>query len=164
MRTIAYARGVKRALRDELVAALTAQLATARAAHAAAVEGATHGEARAENDKDTRGLEQSYLARGQAQRVEELVTALAAIETMAWRDFSGGEVIDLGALVTAEEDGAEQRFLLAPRGGGITLPGAVQVVTPRSPLGRALVKARAGDTVEVQRPGGVRDLTIVAVE
>ena len=154
----------KQALRDELLAALAASLATARSAHAAAVEGATHGEARAENDKDTRGLEQSYLARGQAQRVEELTTALAAVEAMAWPRFGEDAPIDLGALVTAEEDGAEQLFLLAPQGGGITLSGGVQVVTPRSPLGRALVNARAGDTVEVQRPGGVRELTIVAVE
>ena len=154
----------KQALRDELLAALAASLATARAAHAAAVEGATHGEARAENDKDTRGLEQSYLARGQAQRVEELATAVAAIETMAWRRFGAGDAIDLGALVTADEDGDAHRFLIAPQGGGITLSGGVQVVTPRSPLGRALVGRRAGDDVEVQRPGGNRELTIVAVE
>lgn len=154
----------KQALRDELLAALAASLATARDAHAAAVEGATHGEARAENDKDTRGLEQSYLARGQAQRVEQLATALAAIEAVPWRDFAAGDAIDLGALVTADEDGVEQHFLVAPQGGGITLSGGVQVVTPRSPLGRALLKARAGDTVEVQRPGGVRELVLRTVE
>jgi transcription elongation GreA/GreB family factor len=154
----------KQALRDQLLAALVASLATARAAHAAAVEGATHGEARAESDKDTRGLEQSYLARGQAERVEQLATAVAAIEAMVWRDFAADEAVDLGALVTAEEEGDEQRFLLAPQGGGVALPGGVQVVTPRSPLGRALVKARAGDVVEVQRPGGIRELIIRVVE
>ena len=154
----------KRALREELIAALHESLAAARAAHAAAVEGATHGEARAENDKDTRGLEQSYLARGQAQRVEELGVAVAAIETMAWRAFAADDPIDLGALVTADEDGNAQVFLLAPQGGGLTLSGGVQVVTPRSPLGRALLKARAGDDVEVQRPGGNRALAIVAVD
>ena len=154
----------KQRLRDELLAALEASLAAARAAHAAAVEGATHGEARAENDKDTRGLEQSYLARGQAERVEQLTTAVAAIEAMTWRDFAGEDAVDLGALVTAEEDGEEHRFLLAPQGGGITLSGGVQVVTPRAPLGRAFLKARVGDTVEVKRPGGVRELTVLAVE
>jgi len=154
----------KQALRDQLLAALEASLATARAAHTAAVEGATHGEARAESDKDTRGLEQSYLARGQAERVEQLTTAIAAIEAMAWREFAAQDAVDLGALVTVEEDGDQQQFLLAPQGGGITLSGGVQVVTPRAPLGGALLKARAGDTVEVRRPGGVRELSVLAVE
>ena len=70
--TIAYYPAVparsKITLKAVLLAQLEAALATARAAHKAAVEGATHAEARPENDKDTRGLEQSYLARGVAQR------------------------------------------------------------------------------------------------
>src|SRR5262249_3049381 len=90
----------KATLREELIAALTATLDTARAAHAAALEGATHSEARAENDKDTRGLEQSYLARGQAQRVEELSVALAATEAMVWRSFTARDAIEVSALVT----------------------------------------------------------------
>ena len=53
--------------------------------HAAATEGATHSEARPENDKDTRGLELSYLARGQAQRVAELQIVLGAVSEMRLR-------------------------------------------------------------------------------
>jgi transcription elongation GreA/GreB family factor len=153
----------KAALRDELLAALTAQLATAQAAHAAAVEGATHSEARAENDKDTRGLEQSYVARGQAARVEELTAAVAAIETMLWKPYTARDPVGLGALVTVEEDDDELRFLIAPHGGGITLGGGVLVITPQSPLGRALVGRLVDDTVEVQRPACPRELTITAL-
>ena len=51
---------------------VSADLATMSAAQRAVVDGATHEENRPENDKDTRALEQSYLARGQAQRVVEL--------------------------------------------------------------------------------------------
>jgi transcription elongation GreA/GreB family factor len=151
-------------LREELIAALTAALEAARAAHAAAVEGATHGEARAENDKDTRGLEQSYLARGQAQRVEELAVALAATEAMVWRRFGESDGIEVSALVTIEEDGETQRLLVAPHGGGVVLAGGVQVVTPRSPLGRALIGRVVGDEVEVRLPGAVRELEITAIE
>jgi transcription elongation GreA/GreB family factor len=154
----------KPTLRGELIAALTAVLDTARAAHAAAVEGATHGEARAENDKDTRGLEQSYLARGQAQRVEELTVALAATEAMVWRSFTARDPVEVSALVTVEEDGEAQRLLVAPHGGGIVLSGKVQVVTPRSPLGRALVGRVVGDAIEVRLPGAVRELEITAIE
>src|SRR5262249_15536307 len=139
----------KATLREALIAALTAALDTARAAHAAAVEGATHSEARAENDKDTRGLEQSYLARGQAQRVEELSVALAATEAMVWRSFTARDAIEVSALVTVEEDGEPQQLLVAPHGGGIVLSGHIQVVTPRSPLGRALLGRMVGDEIEV---------------
>jgi transcription elongation GreA/GreB family factor len=154
----------KAALRDELLAALAAQLATAQAAHAAAVEGATHSEARAENAKDTRGLEQSYVARGHAQRVEELTTALAAVQGMTWRRFGAADAVELGALVTVEEDDRVLRFLVVSHGGGIALArGDVQVVTPQSPIGGALIGRHVDDDVEVRGPGGVRELAITVI-
>src|ERR1700761_8976870 len=55
---------------------VSADLAVMSAAQRTVVDGATHEENRPENDKDTRALEQSYLARGQAQRVVELQDAL----------------------------------------------------------------------------------------
>ena len=155
---------LKATLQAELVELLSTMLATARAAHAAAVEGATHSEARAENDKDTRGLEQSYLARGQAQRVAELEAELAEVIALALRTFAPGDPIALSALVTIDEDGARHRWFIAPRGGGCMLAGDVAVVTPASPLGRALLGKRVDDDVEVRLPGRVRDFTIVAIE
>ena len=155
----------KAALRAELLAALEAALDAAARAHGAAIEGATHAESRAENDKDTRALEQSYVARGQARRVEELRAAVAAVQAMAPRAFGAGDPIAAGALVVAGEDGDERRFFVAPDGGGTLLAGgAVQVVTPRSPLGRALCGKRAGDDVEVAIAGRTRALEIVRVE
>jgi len=107
----------KAALKTELVAALTASLEMTRAAHAAALEGATHTESRAENDKDTRGLEQSYLARGQAQRVAELETALLRVTTLHPRTFHDDDAIGVGALVTVADD--PLLMLVAPDGGGV---------------------------------------------
>lgn len=149
------------ALRAELVAAAEAALATARAAHAAAVEGATHGEARAENDKDTRGLEQSYLARGHAARVEELEAVLPALAALAVGP--AGPRVSLGAVVTVDDDGSRLRYYLAPWGGGVTLAGGIQVVTPQSPIGRGLLGKQVGDVAEVHRPGGVRELEIESI-
>ncbi len=151
-------------LKQTLLARAQTALDTARAAHAAAVEGATHSEARAENDKDTRGLEQSYLARGLAARVAELDGALGAIAHLSEAAAAAGARAGLGALITTEDDhGATQRYYLAPWGGGELLPGDVAVVTPSSPIGRALLGREAGDAVEIQRPGGARTLTIVAI-
>src|SRR4051812_27465742 len=99
----------KRELKAALLVALEAELAAARSAHAAAVEGATHAEARPENDKDTRGLEQSYLARGHAQRVAELEAAIAYVGAWLVRDFAGTEAIAIGAIVDLEEAGKTRR-------------------------------------------------------
>ena len=140
-------------LKAALLAQLEEALATARAAHKAAVEGATHAEARPENDKDTRGLEQSYLARGVAQRAAELEAAVAAIAGWQPRQFAAGAAIAVGAGVEVDDAGRTRRFLIAGHGGGLTLPGEVTVVTPASPIGRALLGRHVDDDCEVDLGG-----------
>ena len=153
----------KEALKAELLALLAADLDTAERAYRATKEGATHEDAKPENDKDTRALEQSYLARGQAARIEELRAGIADVTALAVRSFEGAPAA-LGALVTVDQDGGESVLLLAPAAGGARLAkGTVQVVTPRSPLGRAILGARAGDDVEVTLAGKARTLTVVRV-
>ena len=155
----------KQALRDELIARLEADLAAAEAAQKATVEGATHPEAKAEDDKDTRALEQSYLARGQAMRVEELRVAIGEVRAMSLRKFRDGDPIGLSAVVHFEEDETEGVLFMAPESGGAVLAeGQVQVVTPKSALGRALMKKRAGDECEVKLPKRTRNLVLTKVE
>jgi len=125
----------KTALKVELLALLHDDLDTLERAYRATTEGATHEEAKPENDKDTRALEQSYLARGQAARIEELRASIAGVTALPLKDFDARPAA-LGALVTVDEEGAESTLLLAPAGGGARLAGGtVQVVTPPSPLG-----------------------------
>lgn len=155
----------KQALRDELAEKLAADLATRERSHRAAREGATHEEAKPENDKDTRALEQSYLARGEAMRVDELKQALADVQSMRLREFQSGEAAALGALVSVEDDAGTTVSWLAPHGGGVRLAeGTVQVVTPKSPLGKALLGKCAGDECEVVLAGRIRTLTLVSVD
>ncbi len=156
----------KTALRDELARALATDLAVRERAYRAAREAATHEEAKPENDKDTRALEQSYLARGEALRIEELRAALAEIQALQPRSFGQRDPVGLGALVTTEDEegaGGHGSFWLAPCGGGVKLAGGVQVVTPASPLGRALLGARAGDSCEVVLAGRGRTVKVVSV-
>lgn len=152
----------KKTLKAELVQTLEATLATLEAAHADTREAATHEEAKPENDKDTRALEQSYLARGQAMRIEALKAGLAAVGTMS---LAVTEVARAGALLALEdEDGETVRYFLAPEGGGTKLKGGVQVVTPVSPLGAALMGKREGDEVELKLAGRSRQLSVLSVE
>ena len=155
-------RAVLRALLDQLqaeIAALTdAALSTA--------EGATHEEARPEDDKDTRAIEASYLARGQADRVAALRETLQAIQWMELPRLGEDDEIVSGALVTLEGDDGERTCFLAPAAGGAQLRvegAAILVVTPASPLGQAVLGRCVGDVLEVPARGGFRELEIIAV-
>jgi transcription elongation GreA/GreB family factor len=154
----------KQALKTELLAALTKTLEALEQAHADAAEGATHAEAKPENDKDTRAIEASYLARGQAMRVEALRTGVAALKVMSTEPLDAEGQVVLGAYVEVEEDDATLRFFLAPEGGGSKLArGTVQVVTPGSPLGQALLGRREGESFELTLAGRKRELSVTAI-
>ena len=156
----------KREILKLLLGHVSADLQTMSAAQRAVVDGATHEENKPENDKDTRALEQSYLARGQAQRVVELQSAVNQLKAMELRDFSRGVAIALGALVAVEDDRETVHYFLAPAGGGLRLPLAgreVRVVTPQSPIGQALIGKRQGDDLDLRTPQGVNECSIATV-
>jgi transcription elongation GreA/GreB family factor len=154
----------KQELHAELVSTITAELATAEQAYRTTREGATHEEAKPENDKDTRALEQSYLARGQAKRIEELRAGLAALERMRLAVFAEGAAVEVGAVVELLEESGPTTVLIAPCGGGSKLAkGAVQVVTPQSPLGRGLLGKRQGDECELAVGGKTRQIVLARV-
>ncbi len=154
----------KQSLKNELIALLQADLDLLERVHHEITAGATHEEAKPENDKDTRALEQTYLARGQAQRVEMLRAALSDVRNLPLRSLGEDAPACLGALITIEEDGRESTLFLAPGGGGMLLAGGrVQVVTTKSPLGGALLGLQAGDDCEVPVGDNVRELYIVRI-
>lgn len=154
----------KRRLVAELLERLRADHAALLQAQRATVAGATSEEAKAEHSKDTRALEQTYLARGQAQRVEELYEGASRLAVLPLRGFARDEPVAVGALVEIDEEGNRSALLLVPSGGGVRLSGGEQVVTPASPLGRALVGRRAGETVELTVAGRTRVLVLRSVE
>jgi transcription elongation GreA/GreB family factor len=128
---------------------------------------ATHEEARPENDKDTRALEQTYLARGQAMRAEKMIEEREVLRYMSLPTLGGEDAICAGALVVLEdEDGSTRTVFLVPHGGGVELrvDGVdVQVVTPTSSLGKAILGRAEGDEAVVTVRGKRRELNIVAV-
>lgn len=156
----------KHALIRRLLESLAADIARATEAANRSRHDATHEEARPENDKDTRALETSYLARGQALRVVDLEQAERQVRFMTVRDFGPDESIDLSALVELESDEGLRRYLLAPAGGGRTIEYegvSVDILTPEAPLGRALVGRAAGDEFELRVGPRLRELMIASV-
>jgi len=155
-------REILRLLRESVSADLKAMSAAQRVV----ADGATHEENRPENDKDTRALEQSYLARGQAQRVAELQDALNLLKALELRAFSAESAIALGALVALDEGTETVNYFIAPAGGGVRVTvgsAEVRVVTPQSPIARALLGKREGDDLELRTPQGVRECSIASV-
>jgi transcription elongation GreA/GreB family factor len=156
----------KQRLLEQILASLDAELEgyarSARSAH----EEATHEQSKAENKYDTRGLEASYLARGQSRQAAETQQARELFVKMALREFSPGEPVDLGALVEVEGDSGRAVYFVGPRAGGmeIQLGGEeVLVITPQSPLGQQLVGKRKGEEVQLQLGGRRTSHRIVKV-
>jgi hypothetical protein len=147
----------KHAIIAALCESLEAEIARATESAERTRAGAVHEEARPENDKDTRALEASYLARGQAQRVVDLQQALKLVRFMDVRTFGAADAIGISALIQLQSESESRWYFFAPSGGGrrLTAPDdtPVDVITPEAPLGRALIGRVLGDDF-VLRAGG----------
>jgi len=157
----------KTAVLDALRARIEQRLKQLIGAQRDAQAGATHAESKAENDKDTRATEGSYLARGLAERVETLHDAVAVLRAVAPAAFRPHEAIGLTALVgVRDEDDVETVYFIAPAGGGerLAFDGVdVLALTPFSPLGEAVVGRRVGDEIELVVRGRKRSALITWV-
>lgn len=148
----------KTVLLDLLRAQLDEQLASLTRSQKVSQAGATHAETRAEDPKDMRSTEASYLARGLAERVSSLRQAVAMLGGFADASPPADERVCAGALLGVEdEEGEVSVHLFVPAGGGrkLELDGVVvHSLTADSPLGRELLGRRAGDDFEIDLPGG----------
>ncbi len=157
----------KKKLIAHLITHVQAEMATMRKAALDAAEGATHAEAKPENDKDTRAIEASYLAAGQAARFRQLEVSLKVLTGLDLLELPKTAPITATAVVTLEdEEGEHSSFLLLPSFGGVVLElegNKIQVVTPPSPLGTALLGRTRGEVIELKVKSGRRELTIVDV-
>ena len=153
----------KAALLHAMVAQLEAQLETLLRSAEAAHASATHADARAENQYDTRGLEAGYLAQAQAGRAEKLRAELAELRLLKPRRWRPDEPAAVGALLALADDrDAEGLYFLSPGRGLVVQLGkrAIQVLAAGSPLGRELHGKGAGDEVELEVRGEARGYEI----
>ena len=152
---------------QEIITALSADLALFSNAARTAHEAATHEECLPDNKYDTTALEASYLAQGQANRAQEIRVALENYRTLVLQDYDEDTPIRLTALVSLEGgDGSVRRLFIGPQAGGLKLAdpdGEIVVITPGSPLGRSLLGLRVGDEVKAGDNAAAEAFTIVAV-
>lgn len=157
----------KAKLVELVIAQLEAELEHARGAARSAAEAATAEENRPENQYDTRALEASFLARGQAIRVSDLEQAIKVLRELPLRSIPEDAPAQSGAIVTTECDGVEQINFLLPAGAGlqVELSGKkVTIVTTSSPLGSGFLGKTAGDTFTFRRAAVAKEYEIIRVE
>ncbi|MES2660550.1 MAG: transcription elongation factor GreAB [Verrucomicrobiota bacterium] len=135
-------------IRSELRARLERLSKAAFEAHAAATDPGS----KAEGKYDTRSLEASYLAAGQARQVDELAESVRIFDSLTLPDFGMDDAIDAGALVKVSLNGQTLHFLLVPASGGleITCEGIeITLLTPASDLYRKLLGMLAGESLDM---------------
>ena len=126
----------KRDLLARIIAQLAAELKQITNAALATHAEATDDENKAEDKYDTRGLEASYLARGQSRQAAKTEQALAQFQALPCRPFAPAEPIDIGALVELKGPRDKAYYFVGPSMGGteVMLDGhEITVITPQSP-------------------------------
>ena len=154
----------KAAVIQKILEVLRSELETyVRAAKFSHAE-ATDEENRAENKYDTRGLEASYLAAGQANKVAELESALKIFEGL--KEQSASDTVEIGSLIELQQDGFVEWYFVGPTAGGteIEIDGTeVLVITPESPLGSQLMGLEAGAKDSLKLGGQTQKTVVHAV-
>lgn len=166
----------KRLLIEQLAAHLRQSDEVARRAGAEAREAARSLQTESEKKEDGRAaIEFGSLATGQTARsrkVQEELQQLAAFFNRGIPAFGRTSAVALGAIVDVAVEGArgeeERTFIVLPVGAGTELTGPggdgfLSVITPASPVGRALMGKRAGDYVDVTINRETREWKLVGV-
>lgn len=161
---------------EQLRQRLTQDAVIAARAGSDARDAAQHSATAAEKRQDGRTMiEFSNLAHAQGRRVEQARAAVQALDTFAsqgWPRFAPAAPIGLGAIIDAlgEDDEGQygRTFVMLPVGAGEELTGpcgdgVITVITPNSPVGRALLGKRSGDVAEVNVRGEPIDWEILEV-
>jgi transcription elongation GreA/GreB family factor len=161
---------------EQLAGRLKQSDEVARRAGDEAREAARTLQTESEKKEDGRAaIEFGSLATGQsarARKVQEELQQLAAFVRGGVPSFQAKSPIGLGAVIDVAVDGddgsQERTFILLPVGAGTELTGPggdgfLSVITPASPVGRALIGRRAGDQIDVTIGSETREWTVVEV-
>lgn len=143
----------KKAVFKNLQQEIDKQLQLAVDAVQVTLDVATHEENKPENKYDTRGLEASYLARAQSERVLDLKDVKVLIDAIRVREFTSEDRIALSAIVRLEGKDKDLWVLLLPKGGGQSVQYKdlqIKVITLESPLGSQLVGKMVDDVIEIK--------------
>ena len=161
----------KQALVEQLRAQIGATARSALSARDAAAAEARDGATPDEKREDARAAHQlGTLGKAQQARAQKAIQEVDALQTFRPAALAATAKIAVGAVVEIEDDetGEGRTFFLAPVGAGITLTGPggdghLSVVTPVSPIGKAVLGRKSGDVIDVTVDGELREWQITYV-
>ncbi len=112
-----------------------------------AMERANEAEGAMKSRYDTFKEEGQYLASGLISKHEDIKRSLSAIKSILdLGEFDKSHFVELCSIVVVElEDGDQREFFVFPVLGGEKVEGRT-VVSPSSPIGKALMKKKEGDS------------------
>jgi transcription elongation factor GreA len=93
-------------------------------------------------------------------RIAHLSSILENVEIV--KDVSGGDTVQAGSTISicyADDDEAEKYLI----GSIEERLEDIEVISPTSPLGEALVGAKSGDTVTYEAPGGTLEVEVISI-
>lgn len=161
----------KQFLVDQLIERLRRAASAALSASEASAQEAREGATPAEKREDARAAHQaSTLGKTQTRRAQQAMGEIDSLAMFRPGPLAARAPIAVGAIVEIEdaESGEGRTFFLAPVGAGVTLTGPggdgfLSVVTPISPVGKAVLGRRVGDVIDVTVEREVREWTITWV-
>ncbi|MBA2278410.1 MAG: transcription elongation factor GreA [Chloroflexia bacterium] len=125
---------------------------------AAVAEARSHGDLRENSAYDAARHDQAMTEKRIAD-IENMLRSVTIIEESDLAREPG--VVGLGSTVIVDFDGEDERYTIV---GAIEARPAEGLISNESPIGRALIGKRTGDSAVVATPGGETSVTIKAIE
>lgn len=110
-----------------------------------------------ENAEYSAAREELSFLDGRIEELEEMLKQVVLIQ----HDQSGTSAVDLGSEVTLKIDGKEEVYRVV---GEWEADPAEKKISHESPLGKALLGKKIGESVEVEAPAGKVVYTVISVK
>ncbi len=125
---------------------------------AAVAEARSHGDLRENSAYDAARHDQAMTEKRIAD-IENMLRSATIIDESDLAREPG--VVGLGSTIIVDFDGEDERYTIV---GAIEARPAEGLISNESPIGRALIGKRTGDSAVVATPGGETSVTIRAIE
>jgi transcription elongation factor GreA len=124
---------------------------------AAVAEARSHGDLRENAAYEAARHDQMMMER----RISEITQMIRHADILEYDAVIRTDIVGFGSTVVVDFDGFEETFKIV---GAIEAKPSDGKISNESPIGRALIGKRAGQTTQVPTPGGMTRVKIIRIE